>query len=470
MSLAASVLVLLLACLYAADARPEGAPAGACTTLTPESPHAANGQTTPVPYEIDLTMFEDDNGTLQYTPGRVYTLTFRRMGGVTFRGFFVRARLAADDSFLTNAPFAMIDSEIFTRTSSCTPANSGITHNNAARADLIEVQFQWTAPPEGTGTIFFGFAVVQTRDVYWANQMSAMLEEEPAGSGANDPCYMSPCAENANCESNDGSYECECMSGYDGDGITNCYDVNECESEDYCQSEYIRYCNNTVGGYSCTCYGGYFYSFAADDCIEIDSDEPYRAPALEVPGCNEELNAYLRYYLRERMEKAGIAALVLFSVIALTKQSISDGSGANDPCYMSPCAENANCESNDGSYECECMSGYDGDGITNCYDVNECDESEDYCQSEYIRYCNNTVGGYSCTCIGGYFYSFAADDCIEIDSDEPYRAPALEVPGCNEELNAYLRYYLRERVQQFLAEYVEYTGLSTGSGSESYTD
>ena len=58
----------------------------------------------------------------------------------------------------------------------------------------------------------------------------------------------------------------------------------------------------------------------------------------------------------------------------------------------------------------------------------------------------------------------------EIDSDEPYRAPALEVPGCNEELNAYLRYYLRERVQQFLAEYVEYTGLSTGSGSESYTD
>ena len=75
MSLGASVLVLLLACLYAADARPDGAPAGACTTLTPESPHAANGQTTPVPYEIDLTMFEDDNGTLQYTPGRVYTRT-----------------------------------------------------------------------------------------------------------------------------------------------------------------------------------------------------------------------------------------------------------------------------------------------------------------------------------------------------------------------------------------------------------
>ena len=77
MSLAASVLVLFLACLYAADARPEGAPAGACVTLTPQSLHAADGlQITPVPYEIDLTVFgEDENGTLQYTPGGVYTRT-----------------------------------------------------------------------------------------------------------------------------------------------------------------------------------------------------------------------------------------------------------------------------------------------------------------------------------------------------------------------------------------------------------
>ena len=77
MSLAASVLVLFLACLYAADARPEGAPAGACGTLMPEAPnHAANGlQTTPVPYEIDLTGFGDDSENLQYTPDGVYNRT-----------------------------------------------------------------------------------------------------------------------------------------------------------------------------------------------------------------------------------------------------------------------------------------------------------------------------------------------------------------------------------------------------------
>ena len=77
MSLAASVLVLLLACLYAADARSGGAPAAACGTLMPDLPgHTANGQTDPVPYEIDLTVFdEDENGTLQHTPSGVYTRT-----------------------------------------------------------------------------------------------------------------------------------------------------------------------------------------------------------------------------------------------------------------------------------------------------------------------------------------------------------------------------------------------------------
>ena len=75
MSLAASVLVLLLAGLYAADALPTGAPDRACGTLMPESLHAAYGQNTTVLYEIDLTMFEDDSGTLQYTPGGAYTRT-----------------------------------------------------------------------------------------------------------------------------------------------------------------------------------------------------------------------------------------------------------------------------------------------------------------------------------------------------------------------------------------------------------
>ena len=80
-----------------------------------------------------------------------------------------------------------------------------------------------------------------------------------------------------------------------------------------------------------------------------------------------------------------------------------------------------------------------------------------------MRYC-------LCTHSLQFLLQYLSLSSTEIDSDEPYRAPTLEIPGCNEETNVYYRDYLRERVQQFLAEYVEYNGLSTGSGSEGYTD
>lgn len=69
----ASVLVLLLVSVFAADALPGGAPAAACTNgLTPQ--HGAQPQVGMSPYELDLSAF-NVNGTLQYTPGTTYTRT-----------------------------------------------------------------------------------------------------------------------------------------------------------------------------------------------------------------------------------------------------------------------------------------------------------------------------------------------------------------------------------------------------------
>ena len=36
------------------------------------------------------------------------------------------------------------------------------------------------------------------------------------------------CYDNAECINTEGSYECNCNNGYDGEG-NDCYDVNECE-------------------------------------------------------------------------------------------------------------------------------------------------------------------------------------------------------------------------------------------------
>ena len=51
-----------------------GAPAGACGTLSPDpAQHGADPQTTPVPYEVDLSALR--NGTTNnycYVPGETY--------------------------------------------------------------------------------------------------------------------------------------------------------------------------------------------------------------------------------------------------------------------------------------------------------------------------------------------------------------------------------------------------------------
>ena len=62
------------------------------------------------------------------------------------------------------------------------------------------------------------------------------------------------CPENAICM--DG--QCECESGYQGDGET-CGDVNECDEQasvaDACH--FYADCTNYPGGYSCRCQGGF---------------------------------------------------------------------------------------------------------------------------------------------------------------------------------------------------------------------
>ena len=110
-------IVLIASGICFADAVSSGAPAAACDNLTPSPSQHGNPQTSEVPYEIDLTQFEDDNGTYVYTPGKTYTRKYRRarahyvllnsvtyvlavtfsgINGEEFRGFFVQSRLASD--------------------------------------------------------------------------------------------------------------------------------------------------------------------------------------------------------------------------------------------------------------------------------------------------------------------------------------------------------------------------------------
>ncbi|XP_052242137.1 sushi, von Willebrand factor type A, EGF and pentraxin domain-containing protein 1-like isoform X2 [Dreissena polymorpha] len=86
-----------------------------------------------------------------------------------------------------------------------------------------------------------------------------------------------PCDFNAKCTNSDGSFKCECQTGYrdlDGFGGQHCADVNECafDGDFYCMHalNQTRVCVNTDGGYVCVCNKGLTGSKCEIDIIECN--------------------------------------------------------------------------------------------------------------------------------------------------------------------------------------------------------
>ena len=65
-------LLLVLSFTAKVNTRPEGAPAAACGTLTQE--HGSNTpQTSAIPYQIDLSVFDRGSGDFFYIPDTTYS-------------------------------------------------------------------------------------------------------------------------------------------------------------------------------------------------------------------------------------------------------------------------------------------------------------------------------------------------------------------------------------------------------------
>lgn len=59
---------------------------------------------------------------------------------------------------------------------------------------------------------------------------------------------------------------CECPSGFKGDGVKTCEDVNECKEKLACQCPDCK-CKNTWGSFECSCSGKLMYMHSLDACI-----------------------------------------------------------------------------------------------------------------------------------------------------------------------------------------------------------
>ena len=99
------------------------------------------------------------------------------------------------------------------------------------------------------------------------------------------------------------------------------------------------------------------------------------------------------------------------------------------------CGNNTNCTNVDGSYTCRCLSGFSGDPMVECKNIEECIEQPNICQ--HGAECTDTDGGYYCTCIDpGYEGN---DTYCRGESDRFY----LPFSDCIQDMNCSDQEFLR---------------------------
>ncbi|XP_009667337.1 adhesion G protein-coupled receptor L4 isoform X2 [Struthio camelus] len=79
--------------------------------------------------------------------------------------------------------------------------------------------------------------------------------------------------------------------------------------------------------------------------------------------------------------------------------SLLDCGYTSASCNMT-CHKDARCEVQGGTQGCYCTQGYTGNGISFCYDDNECENATQPCGEN--ANCTNTVGSYFCMCAPGF--------------------------------------------------------------------
>ena len=71
-------------------------------------------------------------------------------------------------------------------------------------------------------------------------------------------------------------------------------------------------------------------------------------------------------------------------------------------CDRKPCATNATCTNNAGSFTCKCNAGFSGTGKV-CADIDECAATPKPCSITPLVTCTNSIGSYKCgACPTGY--------------------------------------------------------------------
>ncbi|KAM7241797.1 hypothetical protein CapIbe_006268, partial [Capra ibex] len=166
------------------------------------------------------------------------------------------------------------------------------------------------------------------------------------------------CGSSADCQNTEGGYYCTCSPGYEpvsgpavfwNESENTCRDVDECQHRPrVCKGRSI--CINTKGSYTCQCPPG----------LEFNPEDPRH--------CTD----------------------------------VNECVSGRKPCHNS-----THCLNSVGSFECRCHPGWkpisgspNGPNNTVCEDADECSSGQHRCHNSTV--CVNTVGSYTCHCRQGW--------------------------------------------------------------------
>ncbi|KAM9494358.1 adhesion G protein-coupled receptor E5 isoform 2-T2 [Clarias gariepinus] len=274
-----------------------------------------------------------------------------------------------------------------------------------------------------------------------------------------DPETAPICGANANCYNTNGSYYCQCITGYQTrtrilnftqENSEQCKDINECTTNIViCGSNAA--CDNTPGSYYCTCVSGFvasngqkqFNASQSVSCNDINECEKNNC------GVNSQCkNTLGSYYCTCKPGFVSSNGQEKFKAIqGVTCNDINE-------CEENKtiCGSNAICNNTIGSYYCTCNTGFVASHLqgkfnasqdVKCNDINECEENKTICG--FNATCNNTIGSYYCTCNRGFVASHlqgkfnASQDvkCNDINECEKNKTICGSNATCNNTIGSY---------------------------------
>lgn len=219
----------------------------------------------------------------------------------------------------------------------------------------------------------------------------------------------------------DGLYRCGCIdhpgirpsANTNEHGVTSCDDLDECSDGTHSCDDSNAQCDNTFGSYNCTCNDGFEGDghscqkiIISKDTTDVDTSlDDVQKVSCELKKCDLE-----RSYCTIEADNVTAVCLCLDGFY-----QIGRGAYCHDELECdrdNACGENAFCIELQGTYRCQCQSGYVGDPYKGCTDADECTNGANNCLDTEV--CVNTVAGY---------------DCLPMPSQVPSKAPSVAPTG-----------------------------------------